>query len=153
MSTHKLLTPWPTNQSKRARGSKHVAVYIRSLMGYHIHITGRPCFCIARTHCTKSFSAASPSTGREPGIFSATFSLLFSHFRAIIWRGMPYSWNSFRLWNLSCLNLCDGFVNVTGRVIIPPHIHGRRGHHLEKWPTQRARTMEHGTYFLAVIVP
>ena len=27
---------------------------------------------------------------------------------------------------------CDGFVNVTGRVILPNFFNGNRGHHLEK---------------------
>ena len=36
MSTHKSVTPSPTNQSNRAHGAKHVAVYLRSLLDYHL---------------------------------------------------------------------------------------------------------------------
>ena len=90
MYTHKLITPPPTNQSKRACGSKHVAFYIISLLYCHIPSRRETLFFIARTHCTTSFSAASPIKRRDTGLLSSTLSILLLHFQATIHRGMLY---------------------------------------------------------------
>ena len=61
--------------------------------------------------------------------------------------------NCFCLSNISCLNLCDGFANVTIRVIIPLLFHGRKKIILGIDSSLSARIIEQVYSFIAVSVP
>ena len=91
--------PWPTEPTEL------VDPYIKQCIYWDFHIlmyhpTRRPCFCMARAHCTTYFYASSPSTGVGPGLFSSTFSPFFLHFIAKVWRRIIYSQTAFSMVSL-----------------------------------------------------
>ena len=154
MSTHKLVTPSITSRSNRAHGAKHAAVYLINLLYYRLlshwdtlflYYKGplyRILLCCLSHHINWAW----------PLICHIIYFLLTLP-RQVLATNAVFA-NCFRLWNLSCLNICDGFVNFIVRVIIPPIFRGSRGHHLEKLlVNQHEHTMEHGHYFLSVSMP
>ena len=153
MSTHKFLTISPTNRSNRSCGSKNVAFYLRSLLYYRLLSQGETLYLHYKDPLHKILLCC---LSQHRKISCPLLWHILSFILTFLW--YPLVWNSvfancFCLWNISCLNLCDGLFNVNGRVILSPIFHGRRGHDIEKGLTQRAHTMGHGSYFLAVSVP
>ena len=120
MSTHNLLTPYLTNQPKRARGAKHVSMHLRRLLDYHLLSHWETLFLHLKDPlyqiliCRLSQQRKRAWTLLYHIIY---FILKFTCYRLAL-NAVFANW--FRLWYLSCLNLCDGFVNFNGRVILSP---------------------------------
>ena len=146
MLTHILVTPSPSNRYKRSYGSKHVAVYLISLPDYRIMYHRETLFIHGKGPLNQIFLCCLYHQSNQAcNIVFHIISFLLTFPRQGLARNTVFT-NLFFLWNLSCFNICHGFINVNEKVILPPLFHGRRGHHIEKWlVTQRAH---YGTWLL-----
>ena len=133
VSNHKLFTPSTTNLSNIVHGNNHVAVYLRSLLYYQVPYQRKTLFMHGKV-----------------SLYHILICCIYHH-RNWVWpllchilfflitfprQGLEQNSvfaNRFHLWYLSYLNIYDGFVNVTGRVIIPLLFGGSGGNHVEKW--------------------
>ena len=151
MLNHKLVTPSMTNWSNRVHGAKHVAVSLRILLYYHL-LSHREALFLNYKGPLYHILLLCLSQHRNqdwPLLCHILYFILKFLFQGLAQNSI-FS-NCFFPWNLSCLNICGVFFNVTGRVSFPPLFHVSRVHHLEKWlVTHQKCTMEHGYYFIAI---
>ena len=129
MLTHKLVTPSTTNQYNIAHWSKHVAVYLRSLLYFHVPYHQETLFLHRNGPLYQIILFRLSQHRNQDWIFLCqilSFILTFPHQGST--RNTIFA-NIFCLWYLSCFILCDGFVNVIGRLCFPLIFCGRRRNH------------------------
>ena len=146
MSTHKSVTFSLTNRSSKGYGYKNLAVYHRSLLGYFLPSHHAILFLHVKG-LLNQILLYWPSQHRKRAwnfILHIIYFLLTFLRQGLAWSAVFEK--CFSLWNLSCLNLRDGFDKVTGRWIMHPLLHRRIRHHIEKWMVPQH--IHNGTRFL-----
>ena len=145
MSTHKLFTPFPTNRPNKEHGFKHLAVCLISLLDCHLLPHWETLFIHGKGKLNQIFFfyLYQHWNWAWPLLCHILYFLLTFMHQSLSRSSIFANWLC--LGNISFLNLCDVFVNFTGRVIIPPILHRSRWHTLEKWlVAQHARTTDRG---------
>ena len=116
MSNNKSFAPSKTNRSNREQGSIHIAVYILRLIYNHVPSHWETLFLNGRGPLYQILLCRLSRNRAWYLIYHILYFLLTLYFQGSA-RNSIFA-NIFHLWYLSCLNIFDGLIHTTGRVII-----------------------------------